>query len=286
MSDVDPITGQPVTAPPSDIPPSTTTVYTDTAPPVTDYSGESSSGGAADEAKAKAAEAAEQARQKASAAGSVVGEHASQVTDSAKSHAAEVTTEAKRQVSQLVDQGRSQLQSTASDQTDRVAQLLQGFGDQLNAMARGERPPEGPLADLVQEGASRAEELASRLRTGGYEMALRDVQRFARRRPSVFLATAFGAGLAAGRLLRNTDTSRLTETIRGGSEDQGSTQPSGTYGLSGQSVTNAELELSRGGVPAPMTTGAVTADLAGAPTLGDAEPLASGDPTGLQGGLR
>jgi len=241
-----------------------------TTPPATSTGGHN--GG--DDAKAKAAAAAEQAKDKASAAGGAVSEHAGQVTESAKVHAAEVTDEARRQVSHLIDEGRTQLRSTAGQQSDRVAELLQGFSGQLNAMARGERA-EGPLVDLVQEGAAKVDELASRLRTGGPEMALRDVQRFARRRPGMFLATAFGAGIVAGRLFRNTDTSKLTQS------------PSDGQGYSGgRGVTQAEIDLTRGGVPAPMTTGAASAGLPGAPSMVDADPLVAGDPTGVQGGPR
>jgi len=283
MSDLDPVTGRPVTAP---IPPATTPggVGSTTTGGGGQYSGGQSGG----DAKAKAAEAADQAREKAAAAGGAVTEHAGQVTESAKAHAAEVTDEARRQAAHLVEEGRSQLRSTASQQTDRAAEFLQGIGDQLNAMARGEKAPEGPLADLVQEGAARVEHLASRLRTGGYEMALRDVQSFARRRPGMFLASAFGAGLLAGRLVKNTDTSQLTQSGsgQGGQGSQGSQYSEYGQYRGGSNVTQAEMELSRGGVPAPMTTGAASAGLPGAPAMPDADPLVTGDPTGVQGGPR
>lgn len=263
MSDLDPVTGRPVTAP--------GTVDTTTA-------GGGGQSGAADEAKAKASEATGQAKERASEAGGAVAEHAGQVTESAKAHAAEVSDEARRQVTNLVGESRNQLRSTANEQTDKVAELLQDVGDQLNAMARGEKAPEGPVADLVQDGANRVQDLAGRLRTGGYEMALRDAQSFARRRPGMFLAGAFGVGLLAGRLFRNTDTSEVT----GSGGGQGGGQQGGNVGQGGRggNQTRAEMELSRGGVPAPMSTGAVDATLPGEPTLPDA------DPTTMQGGPR
>ena len=259
MSDLDPVTGRPIGSPTA---------------PTNATTGEDRSGG--DKAKAKASEATGQAKEKASAAGGAAGEHAGQVTESAKAHAHEVTDEARRQVSHLVDESRNQIRSTAGEQTDRVAGLLQGFSGQLEAMARGERA-EGPLVDLAQEGAARIDELASRLRTGGPEMAIRDAQRFARRRPGMFLASAFGAGLLAGRLFRNTDTSKVAEAARG---DSGGTSQGN------QGTTNAEMELSRGGVPAPASTGSAGAGLPGAPSMVDADPLKAGDPTGVQGGPR
>lgn len=275
MSDLDPVTGRPVTAPGA--------VDTTT-------SGGRGQSGATDEAKAKAGQAAGQAKERAAEAGGAVAEHAGQVTESAKAHAAEVTGEARQQVSNLVGETRQQLRSTANEQTDRVAELLQGFGDQLEAMARGEKPPEGALVDLVQDGATRVQDLAGRLRTGGYEMAFRDAQRFARRRPGMFLASAFGAGLLAGRLFRNVDTSEVTGGGSGqsGQSSGGGGQQSFQSGRStgGSNLTQAEIELSRGGVPAPAGTGAIDATLPGGPTIPEADPALTTDPTTMQGGPR
>jgi hypothetical protein len=302
MSDQDPLTGRPVTPPDAPVPPTGTPPAGPPAgtvppaaptvgavPPTSAGQGDGPGAGdkakvkadqakdvardKADQAKHKAEEATEDARRKASAAGEQVGEHAGQVAESAKAHAGEVVEEAKRQAVGLADQGLTQLREQADEQADRAAGALQGWSEQLHAMARGEKPPEGPMADLLQQGAQRMEDVASRLRTGGLEMALQDVQRFARRRPGLFLASAFGAGIAAGRLLRNSDTSQLTGSNGNGNGQQG-VRP------------GPELERSRGGTPATYSTGTAYTGVPGAATMADADPLTAGDPTGVQGGRR
>ena len=286
MSDQDPVTGRPVTPPAA---PTTAAGVPPVAPSSTTIGGGSGDQSKTDQAKVKAEQAKNvagekkdaakekvgEATGKASAAAGAVGDHAGEVADSAKSHAgaaaSEVIDEAKRQASGLVEQGMGTLRSQAEQQAERAAEFLQGLSDQLSAMARGEQAPESHVSDLMKQGAQRIEEVASRLRTGGFEMAARDLQRFARRRPGVFLASTFGAGLAAGRVFKNTETSHFT------SSDS-----------SGQGVqSGAELDLRRGGVPVPATTtGTVGTGVPGAPTMGAADPLVAGDPTGQLGGPR
>lgn len=276
MSDQDPVTGRPVTPPAA---PTTTAGVPPVAPTSTTTGGGSGDQSKSDQAKVKAEHAkdmakekTDEARTKAAAAGGAVGEHAGNVTESAKAHATEVTEEAKRQASTLANQGVQQVRSQAEQQTDRAAEYLQTLGEQLRAASRGEKAPEGPVADLLQQGAQRVEDMAGRLRTGGLDVAMHDVQRFARRRPGTFLASAFGAGLIAGRLFKNVDTSQLTSTNGGGQQGVRS---------------GAELDVRRGGVPAPATTtGTATTGLPGAPTMGAADPLVTGDPTGQLGGPR
>lgn len=303
MSDQDPLTGRPVTPPEVPVPPTTGAPPIDTpvtAVPTTPPSmptagtvgttgttgGQGGETSTTDQAKIKAEQAkdvarekADEAREKASAAGQAVGQHAGQVTESAKAHAGEVAGEARRQAVNLAEQGVEQLRQQASTQVDKAAELLQGVSSQLQAMASGEKPPEGPIADLVQEGAQRIDDLASRLRTGGWEMALRDVQRFARRRPGVFLASAFGVGVLAGRAVRG------ASSAMSGSEG-GGTGYSGGYGADYGMGSGADIELSRTTTPAPVTTGTIDTTLPGAPTYAGADPLRAGDPTGVQGGLR
>lgn len=258
MSERDPLTGRPATA--------TSPMGTGGEPP-------GGNTGATDQAKAKASEMAGEVKDKAVRAEGAAEGHARNVTESAKGHAGEVVADAKKEAGNLAQEGMQQVRQQADAQTDRAASYLQDLSEQLRAMAKGEGSPPGPLASMVEEGARRAEDLAGRLRTGGLDMAVRDVQRFARQRPGTFLASAFGAGLAVGRLMRNTDTSHLTGNGNGGGQGRGVSQ-------------GAELEPSRMGVPATVATGTATTAMPGAPTMPDADPLTAGDPTGVQGGRR
>jgi hypothetical protein len=256
MSDRDPITGRPASAPPT-----------------------SPGGGQQDrsgQAKAKAEDKAQEAKVKAMKAEGAAEEHARNVGEAAVSHASEVTDEAMRQASHLVEEGAHQIRAQAEHQTERAADYLHDVGGQLRAMARGEQAPEGMVADLVQEGARRVDELADRLQRDGLEGTVHEVQRFARRRPGLFLASAFGAGMAVGRLLRNSDRSKLTGNGHGDGQ---------SYGQRGVRP-GAELQPSRAQVPATMATGTAAAASPGAPTMAGADPMTSGDPTGMQGGRR
>lgn len=146
----------------------------------------------------------------ASRAGHAAEGHARNVADSATEHARNVADEAITQAQSVAEQGMTELRHQADEQAERAADYLDDLCSQLRGMAKGERAPEGVLADALTEGAERIERFASHLHTGGYEAALDDTRRFARRRPGMFLASAFGAGLAIGRVLRNTELSHLT----------------------------------------------------------------------------
>jgi hypothetical protein len=244
MSERDPLTSQPSMAAP--------TAAVGGQPP-------GQSPAATDQATAKASEKAGAAKDKAMRVEDAAEGHARNVANAATGHAGEVLSDAKQQAGNLAQEGLHQVRQQADAQTDRAASYLQDMSEQLRKMGRGEGTPAGPLASVVEEGARRAEDLATRLRTGGLDLAVRDVQRFARQRPGMFLATAFGAGLAVGRLVRNTDTSRLTSDGDGGREQASAP----------------------GGVP---DTGRAGTGLANAPTMPGAEPYPAGAVTGVQGG--
>jgi hypothetical protein len=66
----------------------------------------------------------------------------------------------------------------------------------------------------VRIGADEIASFATRLEGEGIEGVMRDVGNFARRRPTAFLTVTFGAGLLAGRLVKNMDTEKLKEAGR------------------------------------------------------------------------
>jgi len=217
-------------------------------------------------------------------------DQASEVVGTAKQQASEVAQQASEQARNLLEETRIRLEEQTAEGAHKLGDNLSRFGAEAIALADG-RPEEAPtLQRYAQRGgeslldaADRVYGISDDVQTRGIGGLLSDVQTFARRRPGMFLATAFGAGLLAGRLVKNTDTSKLTQS----GTDQGP-GPYSEYGQyrAGSDLTQAEMELSRGGVPAPMTTGAASAGLPGSPTMPDADPLVTGDPTGVQGGPR
>jgi hypothetical protein len=95
------------------------------------------------------------------------------------------------------------VRSQADAQTARAAESIAGLGEQLRALVDG-RPEDAPVVrDYLQQGADRIGAFADRLQRDGLDGAVADVQRFARRRPGVFLLGALGVGLGVGRLLRS-----------------------------------------------------------------------------------
>ena len=153
-----------------------------------------SASGTSDAAKAEAGNVAEQGKQ---SAGQVAGEARSQAADLART-------------------ARDEARSRADGEVGKLAGFLNELGDELNGMADGSPPQDGHLEGLARDGAQAANRLAQRLDSGGLDGALHDVSMFARRRPGVFLAAAFGVGIAIGRVTRNADMPAISEEMQHG----------------------------------------------------------------------
>jgi hypothetical protein len=147
--------------------------------------------------------------------------------DQAKAEARNVAERGKREAGQVVDEARSQaagLARTAREEArhradgevGKLAGFLDGIGDELEGMASGSTRTDGHLPALARDGAEMANQLSRRLETGGFDGALHDVSMFARRRPAMFLAAAFGVGLALGRVTRNADLHEITDEMKRG----------------------------------------------------------------------
>jgi hypothetical protein len=142
------------------------------------------------------------------------GDAAQSVAHHAADEGRAVVDTAKSESARLVSTARDELRKQGDQQTRRIAENVRGVGSQLDAMARGEAPPEGVVADVVRGTANRANQFASRLDEGGLDAVTSDVKQFARQRPVVFLAGAFGLGVLAGRVLRNADTQSLAQAAK------------------------------------------------------------------------
>jgi uncharacterized protein YjbJ (UPF0337 family) len=125
-----------------------------------------------------------------------------QVAGTAKEEAANVAGEAKQQAKSLVGTATSELKNQASSQQSKLASTLRGYTDQLQGVTQGQGLEAGPLNDLVQQAASRANQFVSRLENSEPADLLDEVRRYARRRPVVFLALCGLAGVVAGRITR------------------------------------------------------------------------------------
>lgn len=169
--------------------------------PVTEQAKEQAAnlaGTASEQAAGVAGAAKDQTRDVATAAVGAAGD----VVETAAEKVAEVKQEATVQAKNLVTEATTQVRSQAETQTVRLAEGIAGIGDQLRALADG-RPEEAEsVRQYLQQGADKLGTVADRLQSQGLEGAIDDLQRFARRRPGVFLLGALGLGLGVGRVVR------------------------------------------------------------------------------------
>jgi X-X-X-Leu-X-X-Gly heptad repeat protein len=153
---------------------------------------------ATDEAQQLASGAADSGRQVAQ----VAGDQAQQVVGTARDQATRAATEARAQAARVVDDAKIHLRDQARAQTKQLADGLGRLADQLRAVTEGRPAEAGPVADALRQAAERVDYATERVHQGGFEGLVADLQRFARRRPAVFLAGALAAGFGAGRLVR------------------------------------------------------------------------------------
>lgn len=142
------------------------------------------------------------AEQEASAVAQDAREQAKEVADTARGGAAEVIGEAKHQASDLIADARTQLHGQARQQTDRLGRSIQGLGDSLHAVAEGRPDEAGQVTDYTDRLAYQVEQFGSRVAELGFDGTIEELQRFARRRPGMFLLGATAAGFVTARLGR------------------------------------------------------------------------------------
>jgi|RhiMethySRZTD1v2_1073278.scaffolds.fasta_scaffold65993_5 hypothetical protein len=164
------------------------------------------------------------------------GEAAQSVASTAKDEGRAVAETAKSETARLASEVRTEARKQGDEQARRVADWAQDIGSQLEGVRRGEAP-QGPVADVLAEVGSRANQFAERLQTGGIDEVARDVKQFARQRPAVFLLGTFALGVVAGRTLRNADTHALVEAAK--PSESGSSAPGAWEPTSGSGQASA-----------------------------------------------
>jgi hypothetical protein len=148
-----------------------------------------------------AREAASTGRDQAREVASTTTDQARQVASTTQEEARQVVRGANEQARRLVGNTRHELRSQANAQVDRLAQGLNDVSRQLRSM--GEKGEPGAVSDMTREAAMRTEQISERLRGGGIDDVLSQLRNAGRNRPGLFLLGAFGAGLVAGRVVRN-----------------------------------------------------------------------------------
>lgn len=204
--------------------------------------------------------------------GEVVGtaaEQAREVVGTAAEQARTLAGQAKDQARTVIQDAAQQARDQSEQQARRAAGSLRQTGDQLRALAEGRPDEAGQAGEWARQLAEQLSTVAQRVEDGGVEGVLRDVSRFARRRPGVFLLGAAAAGFAVGRMIKNagSDDDGSQRLGQGDGQDYGQTygyagaygSPSAAYdyGLTGPagSVAASPAVGAAYDTPAPDTVG-------------------------------
>lgn len=192
----------------------------------------------------------------------------------------------------LLNQAGSRSRDRADTQVRTLAGSLSGVAEDLGQMADRAVDPDGSLAGLARDGARFTRTIADRLDRDGLNGALDEVTTFARRRPMVFLAGAFAAGIGLGRLTRNADLGGVAQTVKDAQPGEVNGNTANGHNGSGQAMT-----IGDSGYPSadPAADDLAAAGQTGAAELGamGLRPEATGeqyipgteDPTGGRGRL-
>jgi hypothetical protein len=115
------------------------------------------------------------------------------------------------------------------------------------------------IARYVDEAANQLERFSQRLREKDVNEMMRDAQQFARRRPAVFIGSAFALGVIGARFLKSSRerqaNDRITPTYGSASGTYGTTPAAGVRPGSDRGQTGVRPGSDRG--QTPTTTGRV-----------------------------
>ena len=168
-------------------------------------------------------------------------DEARDVAGEARSETSAVVSEAGTQARALADEARTSLRQQASDGASRAAGAVDQLAGRLRALADGNTEQAGDLQRYARDIGDRLGGVAGRVQERGVDGLVDDVQRFARRRPAVFLAVAAGAGFAAGRLFRgakaDSDPSAGASTGNGHTSDTSGAALASSQGAAGGPTT-------------------------------------------------
>jgi hypothetical protein len=147
-------------------------------------------------------EVAGTAADKAGQVSQQAGQQAKAVAGTAVEQARQVGGEAAARAGDLLGQTKDQARRQAETQTQQAAESLGRLRDQGRALAAGRPEEAGALPEVAGQLVARLDQVVERMGSGGFDGMVNDVQRFARRRPALFLLGAAALGLAVGRLIR------------------------------------------------------------------------------------
>jgi hypothetical protein len=113
-----------------------------------------------------------------------------------------ILDEAKDAMSHVADQARDQVSTRIGSQKDKAADTIGSIAAAIRQTGDKLRDS-GPLPDIADRAADGVERVANYFQTRNVGEIVREVERFARREPAIFLGTAFTLGLLGGRFLKS-----------------------------------------------------------------------------------
>lgn len=193
------------------------------------------------------------AKDQGSAVARLAAEGARDVTGTVRAQAVQVRDELATQGRTVVQETRTKLQEQTQAQARRAGDGVARLASEAQALAAG-RPEEAEsIRDYVAQGADKLLEVADRfygladdVEAKGIDGVLSDLQRFARRRPGVFLVGAAVAGFGVGRAVRSAQTDDEDETWD--DADGGYESPAG--GASRRAVASSSRAMGTGSATA------------------------------------
>jgi ElaB/YqjD/DUF883 family membrane-anchored ribosome-binding protein len=193
-------------------------------------------------------------QQSVSSTGSQAMETVQQRAGMAREEVAHVADSAKDEMRSFADEARTQVREQVDQQGAQLGDAVHQFGSQLTGMASNADDPQQPSARAVRQIGDRVTSAADRFEQRGVDGLLDDIKRFARQHPGQFIAGAAAAGFLVGRLLRNVDTSAVTDQMTGnGQQDQ---DERSVIDLTGEaSAPSAPADPAGGAGSAGSTTG-------------------------------
>jgi hypothetical protein len=152
-------------------------------------------------------------------------------------------------VSRVKDSASAQL----SSQKDRGIDAINSVAGAVRSSTQRLRDEQhDTLAGYVENAADQIESWSRRLREKDMDELLRDVQRFARRQPAVFIGSAFAVGIVAARFLKSSppqnrlrSSGERREQFGGGTAFSGASDRGAApanVGIGAGAVTNSDVE--------------------------------------------
>jgi ElaB/YqjD/DUF883 family membrane-anchored ribosome-binding protein len=126
------------------------------------------------------------------------------LVEQASSQMQEAASTAQEKASELKERGRGKLRDTLDQRTNEVGGQARRLGETLRESTRHmrEQGDGQQVAGMAEGAADRIEQLGGYLEQTSGEEVLRDLERFARRRPWMVAGIGLVAGLAASRFLK------------------------------------------------------------------------------------